>query len=402
MPSSDPSLWSSLRALPRGAWVLFFGTFVNKAGTFVVPFLTLYLTQQGYSLAAAGLALGAYGVGNLVAGVIGGHLADRLGRRTTIVVSMFSGAAAMLLLSQARAYGLIVAFSALTGLTGEMYRPASSALLADLVPAGQRVTAYSALRAAFNAGWALGPALAGLIAAHGYFWLFAGDALTSALFGVVALLALPSAPGSTDGRGSWGEVIRIMSGDGRLLRMLAAVFAVSLIFMQQSSTFGVHVVHLGFPAATYGVILSLNGAIVVFCELPLTTITRRFRARWVIALGYFLAGLGFALNGFARTVPGLVACMVVFTLGEMLAMPMASAYIADLAPASMRGRYMGIYGMTWTLALIVGPAAGMMLMHAAPAALWLACAGLGGLAAILMLAGDGRSARATSPVPLRP
>ncbi len=392
MPSPHPGLWSSLRALPRGAWVLFFGTFVNKVGTFVVPFLTLYLTQQGYSLAAAGLALGAYGVGNLVAGIIGGHLADRLGRRATIIVSMFSGAIAMMLLSQARAYGLIVAFSALTGLTAEMYRPASSALLADLVPTGQRVTAFSALRASFNAGWAFGPALAGLIAERGYFWLFAGDAFTSALYGVVALLALPVGLRPADGRGGWSEAIRSMRNNGRLLRMLAAGFAVSLIFMQQSSTFGVHVVRLGFPAATYGAILSLNGAIVVLCELPLTTITRRFRARRVIALGYFLAGSAFALNGLTRTVPGLVACMVLFTLGEMLAMPMASAYIADLAPASMRGRYMGIYGMTWTLALIVGPASGMMLMNTAPRALWLASAGLGALAAALMLGSD-RTAR---------
>jgi MFS family permease len=389
MPSSHPSLLSSLRSLPRAAWVLFFGTFVNKVGTFVIPFLTLYLTHQGYSLAAAGIALGAYGVGNLMAGIIGGHLADRLGRRWTIAVSMFSGAAAMMLLSQARAYWLIVALAALTGLTGEMYRPASSALLADLVPAGQRVTAYSALRAAFNAGWAFGPALAGLIAERGWFWLFAGDAFTSALYGVVALLALPASTGAPAGRGGWGEVLRLMRNDGRLLRMLAAVFAVSLIFMQQSSTFGLHVVHLGFPAATYGLILSLNGAIIVFCELPLTTITRRFPARPVIALGYFLTGVAFALNGLARTVPELVACMCLFTLGEMLAMPMASAYIADLAPASMRGRYMGVYGMTWTLALIVGPAAGMALMNAAPRALWFSSAGLGALAAMLILGAVG-------------
>jgi len=393
MSPSRPSLIASLRSLPRAAWVLFFGTFVNKVGTFVIPFLTLYLTSRGYSPAAAGFALGAYGAGNLVAGVIGGHLADRLGRRGTIALSMFSGAAAMLLLSQARAYPLIVALAALTGLTGEMYRPASSALLADLVPAGQRVTAYSALRASFNAGWAFGPALAGLIAAHGWFWLFAGDAFTSALYGLVALLALPAGVGVMVGRGGWGEVIQLMRNDGRLLRMLAAVFAVSLIFMQQSSTFGLHVVQLGFPAATYGLILSLNGAIVVCCELPLTTVTRRFRARPVIALGYCLAGLGFALNGLARTVPELVVCMVVFTLGEMLAMPMASAYVADLAPATMRGRYMGIYGMTWTLALILGPAAGMTLMNAAPAAFWLCSAGLGAFAALLIL-NPGRRIRA--------
>ena len=397
MSPSPQSLWSSLRALPRAAWVLFFGTFVNKVGTFVVPFLTLYLTQRGHSLAAAGVAIGAYGVGNLVAGAIGGHLADHLGRRWTIVVSMFSGAAAMLLLSQARAYWLIVALTALTGLTGEMYRPAASALLADLVPANLRVTAYSALRASFNAGWAFGPALAGLIAAHGYFWLFAGDAFTSALYGVIALLALPRGRGAASGAGAWGDVIRIMGADHRLHWMLAASFAVSLIFMQQTSTFGLYVVGLGLPAASYGMILSLNGAIVVLCELPLTTVTRRFPARRVIALGYFLTGLAFALNGLARTVPGLVAAMGLFTVGEMLAMPMASAYVAELAPVAMRGRYMGVYGMTWTLALIAGPTAGMTLMNAAPSALWLASAGLGLLAALLILS-SATAVRARAPV----
>ncbi len=397
MPWPRPSLPSGLRSLPRAAWVLFFGTFINKVGTFVIPFLTLYLTQQGYSLAAAGIALGAYGIGTLAAGFIGGHLADHLGRRRTIALSMFSGAAALMLLSQAHTFWLIVAVSALAGLTAELYRPASSAFLADQVPAGQRVTAYSALRASFNAGWAFGPALAGLIASHGYFWLFAGDAFTAALFGVVALVALPAGGHPAAGRGGWGEVIRTMMHDRRLLRMLVAVFAVSLIFMQQSSTFGLYITHLGFPAAVYGMILSLNGAIVVFCELPLTTITRRFPARRVIALGYLLAGSAFALNGLARTVPALAACMGLFTLGEMLAMPMASAYIADLAPASMRGRYMGVYGMTWTMALVLGPSAGMALLSLTPAALWLASVGLGVFAAALIL-GAPRSAAAPAAV----
>lgn len=396
MSPSLSSLPSNLRALPRAAWVLYLGTFINKAGTFVIPFLALYLTQQGLSPAAAGIALGAYGAGNLVAGFIGGLLADRLGRRATIAISMFSGAAAMLLLSQAHPYGLIVALSALTGLTAEMYRPASSALLADLVPADQRVTAFSALRVSFNAGWALGPALAGLIAERGYFWLFAGDAFTAALYGAIALAALPAGIGVTASRGGWGEAIRTLRHDRQMLQMLAAVFAVSLIFMQQASSFGLYVVHLGFPATTYGLILSLNGAIIVFCELPLTTVTRRFPMRPVIALGYLILGSAFALYGLARTVPALVACMILFTLGEMIAMPMTSAYVAELAPATMRGRYMGAYGMTWTLALIIGPAAGMTLLNTAPAALWLASAGLGALAAVLIL-GSLSPARAREP-----
>jgi len=187
----EPALFARLRALPRAAWVLFAGTFINRFGGFVVPFLTLYLTGQGYSVTAAGQAVSAYGVGNLFASLVGGHLADRLGRRETIVLSMFSAAAAMMMLSQAHALPGIVALTFVTGLACEAYRPASGALLTDLVPAGQRLTAFAMLRVTFNAGFAFGPAMAGFLAAYGYTWLFVGDALTSALFGLIALLALP-------------------------------------------------------------------------------------------------------------------------------------------------------------------------------------------------------------------
>ena len=130
--------------------------FLNKFGAFVVPFLALYLTRTGYTLADAGLAIGAYGVGNLIASLLGGHLADSIGRRKTILLSTFSGAGAMLLLSQAHNLPLIIFLAALTGLAGEFYRPACSALLADLVPPEQRVTAFAAYRMSFNAGWAFG------------------------------------------------------------------------------------------------------------------------------------------------------------------------------------------------------------------------------------------------------
>ena len=185
-PNREPTLLASLRALPRPAWILCFGTFLNKFGAFVVPFLTLYLTSRGCTVGQAGLAISAYGVGNMAASLLGGHLADKLGPRKTIVLSMFSGAVVMMLLSQARSLPAIIALTALTGLTNEFYRPASTALLADLVPPGQRVTAFAALRMSFNAGFAFGPATAGFLAAFGYFWLFAGDAATSVLFGLVA------------------------------------------------------------------------------------------------------------------------------------------------------------------------------------------------------------------------
>src|SRR5438093_2858606 len=192
MNETQVSLRESLRALPRSAWILFFGTFLNKFGTFVLPFLTIYMTRLGFSTTQAGLAIAAYGIGSLLASIVGGHLADRLGRRKTIVLSMFSGALAMLCLSQARTLPMMIAFAALVGLTGELYRPASSALLADLVPAGQRITAFAAYRMALNAGFAFGPATAGLLAKKSFLWLFVGDAATSILYGLVAWFALPA------------------------------------------------------------------------------------------------------------------------------------------------------------------------------------------------------------------
>ena len=381
----EPTLLGNLRTLPRAAWILFGGTFINRFGGFVVPFLTLYLTGRGYSLNAAGLSVSAYGAGTLLASLIGGHLADRLGRRETIVLSMFGAAAAMLALSQAQALPVIIALTFVTGLVSEAYRPASSALLTDLVPAGQRLTAFATLRVTLNAGFAFGPATAGLLAAYGYIWLFVGDALTSALFGLIAVLALPRVkPSSVNGNASWCEVLTVVRSDKRFQQLLLANLAVSLVFMQMASTFGLFITHLGFSAATYGAIISLNGALIVFCELPLTTFTRRFPTRKVMALGYALIGAGFGANYFAHSVPALAVCMAVFTFGEMLALPMASAYVADLAPPDMRGRYMGVNGMTWALSLIIGPLLGMKLLALNPALFWGGCGLLGAFAAVVI------------------
>ena len=381
----QPSLLASLRALPRPAWVLFFGTFLNKFGAFVLPFLTLYLTKQGYSVTDAGIAVGAYGVGGLFASLLGGYLADRLGRRQTIAISMFLGAATMMLLSQMHSFALIVLLTALTGLTAEFYRPASSALLTDLVPPNQRVTAFSALRMAFNAGFAFGPAMAGFLAACGFFWLFVGDSASSVLFGIVALFALPNGVHNPKANASWSEAWNVLRIDRKLHQLLAANLAIGLVFFQIASTYGLYVTQLGLSAATYGLLVSLNGMMIVLVELPLTTITRCFPPRRVIATGYLVIGAGFALNYFAHTVPMLAVSMMIFTFGEMLTMPMASAYIANLAPAHMRGRYLGVSSLTWSLALILGPCLGMKLFAYNAVLYWYLCAAMGLIAAGIVL-----------------
>ena len=324
-------------------------------------------------------------------------MADTIGRRRTIVLSMFSGAVSMLFLSQARTFPVILLLTLLTGLTGELYRPASSALLADLIEPGHRITAYSAYRIAFNAGWAFGPATAGLLAAHGFGWLFVGDAATSALFGVVAWCAIPrSGRKGTRGVG-WSDATFAPVFDRRFGWLLLAAFIVAALFFQICSTLSLYTTQVGLSASAYAFVLSLNGALVALCELPLTTLTRRFPARAVIATGYAVAGLGVGLIASAHTVSALVLCMAILTLGEMVAMPVCSAYVADLAPPHLRGRYLGAYAMTWSAGMMAGPAVGMRLFEIHPALVWIVFGGLGCVASAIVLAASKEWASDSTP-----
>jgi MFS family permease len=137
-----PSLWTTLKAFPRPVWIVFLGVFINRFGTFVIPFLALHMTKLGFSVKQTGMALAAYGGGHLAASMIGGHLADTIGRRNTIVLSMFSAGTTMLCLSQAESLTAIIALACLAGVTAEFYKPASSALLADLTSPANRVMGH--------------------------------------------------------------------------------------------------------------------------------------------------------------------------------------------------------------------------------------------------------------------
>jgi MFS family permease len=379
------SFRDNLRALPPAAWILFGGTFINRFGTFVIPFLILYLTRIGYTSAQAGLAVGAYGIGHLIASSVGGHLADRMGRRNTIVLSMFGSAAAMLALSQARGYAAIVALTCITGSLSELYRPASYALVGDLVSDEHRVTAFGLYRFAVNLGVAAGPATAGFLADHSFTLLFIGDAATSIVYGLIALFALPQGLRSYVKSERTGEALRVAARDRPYIIFLTATLCIAIIDFQMGSTFALQVKSLGFPSSMYGLLISTNGLLIVLFELAITQWTRRFHPRPMIALGYLLAGVGFALTAIARTVPALAATVVVWTLGEMISSPVAGAYAVQLAPEQYRGRYLGLLMMMWSLGMVIGPPAGTLVFEHNPAAVWAACGALGVIGAALMM-----------------
>jgi len=387
------TLRAGIRALPRPVWILCAGSFVNRFGSFVAVFLVLYLREKGYSIAEAGLVVSAYGAGNVLAAGVGGLVADRLGRRNAIAISMFSSAATLLALSQADGLALIVVLTALAGLTGEMYRPASSALLADLVPAGQRLPAFALNRLAINAGFAAGPATAGFLAERSFTYLFVGDALTSAVFGVIALAALPAGVRTRRGEERRGEAMRTIARDRAFLFFLVASVLGAFVYFQANVTLPLHVRESGLSNSDYGLLISLNGLAIVFLELPFTSITQRFPAIPVLALGSLLVGLGFALNAWAESLAALAFTVLIWTIGEIVYAPVASAYVADIAPEHLRGRYQGAWGFTWGLAFILGPGIGAVVFAWSADALWLGCGVLGVVAAALLLVGGSQSRR---------
>jgi MFS family permease len=386
--NTTTNLMQDLRALPGQYWILFGGTLVNRMGSFVIPFLAIYLRQMGYDAGTTSVTLAAYGAGALVAGVAGGYLADRIGRKPTMLISCAGAAASMLVLSQARALPGLVSMTFMTGLLTAMYGPPAGALIADLVPPRLRVRAFSCQRLAINLGFAIGMALAGFLATRSFLALFIGDAGTTLVLGLILFFGLKKRPPVVAKSGAgWGPALRHMRRNTAFKLATVASFLMSAVFWQMSSSYGLQATQgAGLDERAYGLLMGFNGLMIVCFELSITNYSRRFSPVKVMALGYLLIGLGMAANALGANLPVLVTSMAIFTLGEMIAMPVGSGYMAALAPDEMRGRYQGVMSMTFSAATMLGPSLGIQLYEASPLALWLGLLTLSCIAAGLVLA----------------
>jgi MFS family permease len=378
------SLKSDISTMPRAVWVLFAGTLVNRFGSFVLIFLALYLTRRGFTAPQAGLAMGAYGAGAIIASIVGGWLADHIGRRNSIVLSMVSSAAVMLAFPHAESYWLLVTLSLLAGTCAEFYRPAAAALIADVTTPGQRVTAYALYRLAINLGFAAGPAVGGFLATRSFTILFVGDAITSLLYAVIAMFALPNRVGDHHTTAPKRSALPVILKDTPFLLFISSTFAASTVFMQHVSSYPLQLDSYGYASSVFGLLISINGVIICLVELPLSSYAQRRNHNAVMTLGMVVIGVGFAMTGFVRTLPLLAVSVVIWTFGEMLYFPRASAHIANISPPDMRGRYHGAWGIAWGMGAVLGPIAGTSLFAFNPLVLWLACGALAFVGAALV------------------
>ncbi len=332
--------------------------------TLSFPFLTLYLHEaRGVPMGRTGAAIGATLVAAALGQGLGGELSDLLGCKR-VMAGAVSGRAFFTALiawavKDAWSVPAIVALSAAAGFAGNFYGPAVRAWIAHEHPPGGRVRAYGLLRVATNAAWAAGPAAGGLLAGFSYAFMFAATAAVCVAGLVLLVWAVPRAPAARAEAGwDWGALASLRR-DRRFVELCALTAAISCVMGQLVAPLSAHAsAHAGLSDSRIGLLFTVNGALVVLLQHAATRAASRWRLSAVSAAGCLLYAAGYSWVGFAGGWGGLAAGVGVVTLGEVAVSPCLPALTANLAPERERGRYMGMFGLSWTLGNALGPLLG--------------------------------------------
>lgn len=388
--------WRGLQALPREIWFLCLATLINRAGTMVLPFLTLYLTlDKKLPPGTAGLTLTTYGIAAIIIAPLSGRLSDRFGALRIIKLSLIVNGVVLFVFSFIDSFGGILTITALWALANEAFRPPSMAIIGDLAGPTNRKSAFALSRLAINLGMSIGPVIGGFLAMRSFKLLFYVDGATSLLAGLL-LVFLPwrlrpsQAINSNDSDPA--DAPSVVAGysavlkDRRFIYFLAAMIPVELIFFQSLASMPLFLVgDLHMTEAGFGMLLAINTVIIILLEVPLNSWMADWPHRLALSLGAFLVGAGFGALAFVTNVPAAALTVVIWTFGEMIILPASAAYVSDVAPRERAGAYMGLYTMGFSVALAVGPWLGTQgLEHFGPKLVWFGTFCCGCITAIAM------------------
>jgi MFS family permease len=380
------------RSYRRSFWILVGATFIDRlGGALLFPFFALYITEKfSVGMTEVGVLFALFSLSSFVGSFLGGALTDRVGRRRILIFGLLASSFSTLLMGFIESLQAFYVMALIAGIFTDVAGPAHQAMVADLVPEPKRAEGYGILRVAFNLAVVIGPAIGGLLAARSYQLLFVTDAIVSTIVAGIVYFFLretkpqPHADAKSETVGAtfkgYGRVLR----DGTFMLFVFMCILMGLVYMNMNTTLGVYLrdVH-NAQELDYGLLLSINALMVVVLQFPISHAITDRPPLLMMAFGTALYALGFAMYGFVSTGDAFILAMVIITFGEMIVSPVAQSLTARFAPEDMRGRYMAIFGISWSIPFMIGPLlAGLVLDNLNPNLLWYAAGFIGFLAVL--------------------
>lgn len=367
---------------PPQYWVMIAGVVISTAGgSMIWPFLLIYVSAKlnmPLSTVATLISINA-GTG-LLSSFLAGTLADKIGRKVVMNFSLTLNGIVYFFLMRAETYPQFVILMILVGLSNPLYQVGADAMLADIIPSEKRTDAYAVSRIANNAAFALGPAVGGFLAATSYNLAFYGAAAGYLIYSLLLFFLAHETLEKHKGPPNQLESRQVQGQDGyaNVFRDKGFVLFVAMMSIGLIAPSILWIlmpvyakINFGIPENLYGWIPTTNALMCVLVQYPVTQITRKYKTLPVTAIGMLTYAMGVGSVALMSGFNGFWLSMVILTFGELIVVPTASKYVADVAPANLRGRYMGVYWLGWGLARTLAPLIGGFLNDAiAPRAIW--------------------------------
>jgi predicted MFS family arabinose efflux permease len=375
--------------LSRSTWLLSIVMLINRSGTMVVPFLTLYLISRGYSVSKAGLVFAFFGLGAFSGAFVGGKLTDKIGFYPVQIITLLGGGVMFFVLSGIKTYWLICLFTYLLAFINEAFRPANSTAIAFYSKEENRTRSYSLNRLAINLGWAIGSATAGILANINFDLLFYVDGITNIVAGILIWVFLKPVVFKSEPEKKI-ETTRSFSPykDRTYVFFILLTVLFAGCFFQLFTNLSPYLYQeLRFSKPLIGFLLAANGIIIAVIEMVLIyKLEGRRKNRDYIFIGILMVGMAFLMLNIPGMGPMLAFCMITLvTFGEIFSMPFMNSFWINRSRPENRGQYAALYTMAWSAGQTLGPLAGSQVAgHLGFKWLWVSTGALCILVSILM------------------
>lgn len=380
--------FTHIKQLPSVFWVIIAAVLANQLGNMALFFLVPYLATH-FTLPFASFAYASCCAGLLVGGFFSGMIANRIGAVKLMTITLGLNALIVFGIPMLTRFWSIELTCILWGSIFGLFRPATQTFLSYVSsPESYKIT-FSIYRLANNLGLSVGPAIGGYLAVHSFPLIFIFNGSANIVAALILILGLTHRSckdlASTTQPLSPPPSFRDLKQDPILRIFLMGMIPISMVFYQLSSTLPIFIhEYLHFPLSFYGLLFTFNTLLIVFFELPLNIATLHWSPRRNMIVGSFLISLGYGGYAWVSQSWEIFLLTGVWTLGEMILFPAATAYIAQISTEKKRANYISLFTTITNLGLFLGPWAGAVVMqHWASTGLWLTCGAWGVVSIIL-------------------